>query len=139
MPVKHTNKMKGFIRNVTQKKAPQVLNAIGSAAGIRGDAHTPIAYSTLINSRFMNVFNNGSTWVLELGYNTAYAARLHNNTDWSPRRPPKYGQDGSRGGAVIAPAQGWNPDAKPFWLRDAFESQESKQDIQKTIKAIMSV
>lgn len=151
MPTVVTNEMKSFINTVKDKKIPQLLNAIGAAAGARSDYYTPLAYGLLVNSRYMRVYDKKETWHLEVGYMAAYAPYL-NGTDthtrlWKPKPPPKYGTKGIGTAAQQRSkdipkkkpqANSWNPSAKPRFLDYyGFESPEAQQDIELTIKVIM--
>lgn len=90
----------------------------------------PLEYGTLMNSAFRRIektptgilgvagFAGGMT---QDGFNYAYY--LHENTNWSPRRP-----ENKKGPA-------WNPDAEPKFLEKGFISPQQMTLIQQAIRS----
>ncbi len=126
MTVKVTDSFDKVYKKIDEN-ARRAAVAVGTSAGARADEKAPIEFGTLINSRYLDVSEQSDVWRLRVGYMPEYAAYLHNNTNWSPR-PPNM----KKGNA-------WNPNAGPYWLRDAFESPEARSDNDKLIAKFMKV
>lgn len=85
MPVVGANqikaRMKSFVSDVSDKKAMQFANAVGSSAGILSKEKAPLEYGTLHNSQRLDVIKTGGNVRMSLSYNTKYAAALNNPKD----------------------------------------------------------
>jgi len=150
MPVKNANQVKANLRKAVAKidrKAQQFVQAVVSDAGILSKTKTPEAYGLLVNSQQQDFEKRGSTgYVGVLSYNTFYAEYLNGNDEytplWKPKPAPKYGRKGntSKYGPVapMAPAMGYNPNARPRFLEYGFESPEAKTMI-KANEAIIKI
>ena len=123
MPVKGTNTVKRNMRqtfkDISEKKAHQFVTTVLSIGYTASLEHAPIEYSNLINSVTMMTDTSAGRTSGEVRYNASYAAYLEFNETWKPR--PVGMKDG--------PA--WNPNAKPHFLRDGFESSESQAAIKR--------
>ena len=108
--------MKRVFKDISDKKAPQFINAVLSIGAANSKELTPMEYSTLVNSQIINVEKLGEKVVGFVSFNTNYAAALEFGV-WRPR--PVSMKEG--------PAA--NMDAKPHFLREGFESPESKAAI----------
>ncbi len=82
MPVVGANKikarMKSFVSDVSDKKAMQFANAVGSSAAILSKEKAPLEYGTLHNSQRLDVIKVAGNVRMSLSYNTKYAAALNN-------------------------------------------------------------
>jgi hypothetical protein len=126
MPIKKKfNNFDKFVSRV-DKKALQFTNAVLSVGANYSKMAAPVAYSTLVNSQKTTVTVNGEKITGTLGFYTEYARHLELSENWSPKKPPKYGN--KKQGRP--PARAWNPNAKPHFLRDGFESTAAKNDIE---------
>lgn len=141
MPVKNANKVKGNLRKAVtkiDKKAVQFVQAVVSDAGILSKTKTPEAYGLLVNSQQQDFRKLNTRYIGELSYNTFYAEYLNGNEEytplWKPKPAPKYGRKGnaSKYGPVapMAPAMGYNPNARARFLEYGFESAEAKTMIE---------
>lgn len=116
---------------MTEKCITEVLIVGGGYA----DLLTPVAFSTLVNSRFRKVQRHGDSWQGTYGYTAEYAAAVHEapgklkgtNT---PRRPATNGNvwDGQLG----------PNSAEPEFLRKGFE-RDGLEDIKAVIKRNMKL
>ena len=135
--------MKRTFKNISEKKAPQFVNAVISIGVNHSKELTPIAYSNLINSIVTNVdVNSFSNKVSgSVKYLADYAVYL-NGTDtysplWKPKPLPKYEVKGGRklkDGSVSAARPGapaTNMNARPRFLNRGFEDPESRAAIKK--------
>ena len=134
MAVKVVNNTRKVFDGITKKKTPMFLNAVLDIIDQQATFYAPIAYSTLINSKFRNVTNlAGSGWQGTFGFLSNYAIHLNGDgtykPSWKPKPPPKYGNI-KKG---IAPAPAWNPRAKPGFLTDALSSPEAQADLKRAI------
>lgn len=106
------------------RRQNEFLTACGTHGSAESRKIAPIAYGTLVNSQYMRIFKQSGNMYVEVGYLTDYAQYLEgtpqNPAVWSPKPAPKYGYAGR------APANAWNPQAKPAFLRTAFESQDAQ-------------
>lgn len=135
MPVKNANQVKGNFRKAVAKidrKAVQFVQAVINDAGILSKTKAPLAYGLLVNSQSMDYVKSETIYVGALSYNTEYAVYLNGNEDytplWKPKPAPKYGRNAvGRYGPQqpIAPAMGYNPEARPRFLEYGFESPEA--------------
>lgn len=94
------------LKDVSDKRVEIGLTKWGFLIGARADQYTPIDTSALLNSRQNRVGKTGDGWRLAVSYNQAYAAPLHERTNWSPKPP---GTPGKRTG-------GYNPQATHHYL-----------------------
>ena len=114
---------------LVEKKSKQFVGAVLAEGGALSRTKAPIAYSTLVNSQFSNIVQEGPMITGQSGYNVKYAAALElaEPGSWAPRPPPKYGKGGT-------PANAWNPEAGPGFLAYGFESNDAKAYIDKLMK-----
>lgn len=127
MPVVGANKikarMKSFVSDVSDKKAMQFVNAVGSSAGILSKEKAPLEYGTLHNSQRFYVVKNAGRVIGSLSYNTLYASILNDGKyKWKPRPPAN-----KKGPA-------WNPNATPRFLEYGFESKEGQANLAKYLE-----
>ena len=131
MPVVGANKikarMKSFVSDVSDKKAMQFVNAVGSSAGILSKEKAPREYSNLQNSQMFDVVKSAGRITGTLSYGdkfpVLYASILNDGKyKWKPRPPDK----------KAGPA--WNPNATPHFLEYGFESPEGKAMIKKYLE-----
>ncbi|QGJ84353.1 hypothetical protein [Pseudoalteromonas phage XCL1123] len=127
MPVVGANKikarMKSFVSDVSDKKAMQFVNAVGSSAGILSKEKAPLEYGALHNSQRFDVVKNAGRVIGSLSYNTLYASILNDGKyKWNPRPPAN-----KKGPA-------WNPNATPHFLEYGFESPEGQAMIKKYLE-----
>lgn len=140
MPVKNANKVLGNIRKAVDtidKKSQQFVQAVVSDAGILSKTKAPLAYGLLVNSQSQDFVDISKGYIGALSYNTEYAVYLNGNEEytplWQPKPAPKYGRNSvGRYGPQqpIAPAMGYNPEARPRFLEYGFESPEAKTMIE---------
>ena len=114
--------MKRVFKDISDKKAPQFINAVLSIGAANSKELTPMEYSTLVNSQIINVEILGQKIVGFVSFNTNYAAFLEFSTKWKPR--PVSMKDG--------PAT--NMKAEPHFLRKGFESPESQAQIKQALE-----
>jgi len=127
--------MKRIFKDISEKKAPQFVNAVISIGVNHAKELTPIAYSNLINSIITDVNISSGMVTGSVVYNANYAVYL-NGTEtytplWKPKPLPKYEIKGGRSNdlRVItqsrpgAPAT--NMQARPRFLNRGFEDSES--------------
>lgn len=130
MTIKIRNNIKGFVSHVEQKRK-QFLTTVGFGAMALSKEKTPIAFSLLINSIYMDIRKKGYSETLAVGYGAEYAAALNGVGGelprWSPIPLPKTDSNGRQ-----APATNMN--AEPGFLTKAFESQEGQQNIEQALK-----
>lgn len=123
MPVKGAKavkqNMKRIFKDISEKKAPQFVNAVLSIGENHSKELAPVEFSLLVNSIIKNIDITGMITRGSLSYNTGYAAALEFRTDWKPRRP-----EFKKGPA-------WNPQAEPHFLMKGFEDPESRALIKK--------
>lgn len=139
MPVKGMNAVRNNLKAVFDEIAgPMTENCLTTVLIIGGgyaDALTPMALSTLVNSRFRRVERNGDGWTGRYGYTAAYAAAVHEKPGTlkgtnTPRSPATLGNvwDNSMG------ANG----AEPGFLTKGFE-RDGLADIKDAIKREMQL
>lgn len=123
MPVKGAKavkqNMKRIFKDISEKKAPQFVNAVLSIGENHSKELAPVEFSLLVNSIIKNINVSGKTTTGSLSYNTKYAAALEFRIDWKPRPPSN-----KRGPA-------WNPQAEPHYLKKGFEDPTSLAAIKK--------
>jgi hypothetical protein len=116
--------------NQIDAKGEKVLTMIMIFIQNRAAFYTPQDRNNLINSQYRQILGReGSVLKGMVGYAGAkYAARLHNNSDWTPRRPD---ERRPQGGA-------YNPNASSLFLtKGAQESMgEARQAIESEYKNI---
>lgn len=141
MAIKVVNNFSKFRKTVEQKKAPMFINAVLDIIDQQSTFRAPIAYGTLVNSKFRNVTTSGHVVTGAIGYMVEYAYYLNGNEEytplWKPKPAPKYGKNsvGRFGPNVpVAPAMGYNPNARPSFLTSALEDPEAQADLQKVKK-----
>lgn len=141
MAVKVVNNFAKFRKEVEKKKAPMFINAVLDIIDQQSTFRAPIAYGNLVNSKFRNVTTTAGGVIGSIGYMAEYAYYLNGNEKytplWKPKPAPKYGKNavGRFGPNVpIAPAMGYNPDARPSFLTSALESPEAQADLKKVTK-----
>ena len=109
-------------------KAERAVTEVLIIGMAKAMVYTPIDKSFLINSSFRSPPQRvGNKVVGMAGYTQDYAAALHENTNWQPKRP---GTPGKRTG-------GYNPRATPKFLEKGFEETEQQQ--RAAVRRIMSV
>ena len=129
--------MKRVFKDISDKKAPQFINAVLSIGVAHSKELTPISYSNLINSIVVDTEIEATGVVGSVMYMADYAVYL-NGTDtytplWKPRPLPKDVVKGTRkrkDGTYATPDAGapaTNMDAKPRFLNRGFEDPESVQ------------
>ncbi len=132
MGIKVVNKFSEAFEEV-EARSKAFISAVMAGAAARSRDMAPIAYSDLVNSQVMSVTVNGTKVTGSLGYLVDYAKYLEGTPEkpasWKPKPPPKYGYKGK------PPAHAWNPNARPAFLRLAFESSEAQREIEQ-LKAI---
>lgn len=121
------NNLRRFRDDIKDKKTAQAITAVMQVGMANAVRHAPIEYSVLVNSRFQDLKRGGYGWYGEAGFNVSYAVYLEKNENWSPRAPED----------KAGPA--WNPNAKPHFTRDGFESPSAKRQIGKTLEAVYKV
>lgn len=108
--------MKSVFKDIRDKTAPQFIHNVLAIGWTASREFTPVEYSNLVNSVIMNVEVSGDKISGELMYMANYAAALEFGT-WRPVA------------AVNKEGPADNMDAKPHFLREGFESAESKAAI----------
>lgn len=108
--------MKSVFKDIADKKAPQFIYNVVNIGVAHSKELTPIEYSNLINSIVTNVDVEQTGVVGTVEYMADYAAALEFGT-WKPVA------------AVNKEGPADNMDAKPHFLREGFESSESKAAI----------
>ena len=131
MPVTGVNKvksnMKKILKDISDKKAVQFINAVVSIGASQSKEFAPLEYGTLVNSMFTDVGRLADGSVIgSVSYMANYAAYLEFNTNWSPRPI----------NMKAGPAT--NMAATPHFLRRGFEEPESTAAINKA-KSIFKV
>jgi hypothetical protein len=122
MPIKKaSNPQRLFTKvgQITEKAMTEILAVIDAQSA----QYVPIDTAALINSRFRRVETTATGIVGTVGYTQAYAAALHERTDWKPKPPNTPGKKGG----------GFNPDATHHFLSRGVE--ESRAMIKKIIEA----
>ncbi len=121
MPVKAPKPVRLFTRGeqITESVLTEILGIIGANTSY----YVPIDTGTLINGQFRQVERSADGFVGRIGYTQAYAAALHERTDWRPRPP---GVRGKKGG-------GFNPNAQDHFLARGVE--ESRDEIKQLLVA----
>ena len=130
--------MKRVFKDISDKKAPEFINAVLSIGVAHSKEMTPVAYSNLITSIVVDT-NIGPTGVEgSVSYMAGYAVYL-NGTDsytplWKPQPLPKgivtgtrKRKDGTYATPDLTGAPATNMDAKPRFLNRGFEDPESVQ------------
>jgi hypothetical protein len=108
-----------IFKNISEKKAPQFVNAVLSIGMNHAREMQYIEYSTTVNSARTDV-RTSENLVHGVGsFNTAYAVYLENNEKLKPRPVSE-----KKGPAT-------NMNAKPHALRRGFEDSESRAAIKK--------
>lgn len=129
MPAKGLEKVRrALTRTFTEIQGPmteRTLTEVLIVGGGAADRITPIATSTLVNSRFRYVARGGKGWIARYGYTAAYAAAVH-NASGKLKGKPRSGTDSftTRTGAVaFAYKVGnfWDPRGEPEFLAKGFE------------------
>lgn len=113
--------MKRVFKDISDKKAPQFINAVLSIGAANSKELTPMEYGTLINSQLVNVDILGDKVTGSVSFNTNYAAALELGK-WKPVA------------AVNKEGPADNMKATPHFLRKGFESSESKAQIKQAEK-----
>lgn len=108
--------LKSTFKDIREKKAPQFVHAVLSIGRAGSLEFAPVEYGVLVNSITEVVDVKGERVTGELAYNANYAAALEFGT-WKPVA------------AVNKEGPADNMDAKPHFLREGFESSESKTAI----------
>lgn len=116
---------------MTEKCITEVLVVGGGYA----DLLTPVAFSTLINSRFRKVEHTAEGWRGTYGYSAEYAAAVHEAPGTlkgtsTPRRPATNGN--------VWDGPGGPNSAEPEFLRKGFE-RDGIEDIKAVIKRNMQL
>jgi hypothetical protein len=128
MPVKVTNNMKRFRKQVEKRSVQFVASAI-SVGATWSKFYAPVAYSTLVNSQQTRTFQTFDGVSGSVSFSVSYAIHLEGTdtspANWSPKKPPKYGNE-KRG---IPRANAWNPNAKPGFLKAGFEDPQPQAEI----------
>lgn len=114
--------MKRIFKDISEKKAPQFVNAVLSIGQAHSRELAPIEFSLLVNSVIRDVDVTSMIVSGTLSYNTKYAAALEFRMDWKPRPPS------------MKKGPAWNPKAKPGFLRKGFNDPESRSDIKRAEK-----
>lgn len=122
MPVKRTSNTAKVIAKI-ESVGEQCMTQILAVILANSKFYVPIDTSALSNSDFRSVEQTATGWRGRVGYTAAYAAALHERTDWQPRPP---GSPGKKGG-------GYNPNATPAFLERG--AAESRDEIQRIIRA----
>lgn len=92
------------------RKIERALTASAIVVGNKAIEYTPTEYGLLAMSQYREVRDNGAGgYFARIGYTAAYAAALHERTDWSPR-PPE-----------LKSGPSWNSRAKTGFLSAAGE------------------
>lgn len=140
MAVKVINNTSKVFNDISKKKAPMFINAVLDIIEQQSTFRAPIAYGLLVNSKFRNSAVSNGICTGSVGYMTDYAYYLNGNEEytplWKPKPAPKYGKNavGRFGPNVpIAPAMGYNPNARPSFLTSSLESPEAQADLKKAI------
>ncbi len=107
------------------KKAEVMVNAVLNIGANWSQYYAPVAYGTLRQSMQVEMWYEGDKIVGEVSYHTKYATYLENNDGWKPKPAPKYGSK-KKG---TAPAQGYNPKARPGFLAYGFQNQMAQSEI----------
>lgn len=89
--------------------------------------YTPLDTSALQNSQDRITRKTKRGWTGVVVYTEAYAAALHERTDWKPKPPGSPGK----------PTGGWNPAAKPEFLTEA--GKEVKSTIDRLVYSEMRI
>jgi len=135
MAVKVVNNFAKFRKNVEAKKAPMFINAVLDIIDQQATFYAPIAYGNLVNSKFRHVTNFNGHIQGTFGFLANYAIHLNGDgtykPKWKPKPAPKYGNV-KRG---IAPAMGYNPQAKSGFLTTALDSPEAQADLKQAKQA----
>lgn len=138
MPAKGMNavrsKLAATFEKITGPMTEDCITTVLIIGGGYADALTPMALSTLVNSRFRKVERSAGGWQGRYGYTAAYAAAVHEKPGTlkgtsTPRSPATLGN-------VWDNSMGPNG-AEPGFLTKGFERdglQEIKQAIQETMK-----
>lgn len=139
MPVKGMNAVRNNLKAVFDEIAgPMTENCITTVLIIGGgyaDALTPMALSTLVNSRFRKVERTGNGWSGRYGYTAAYAAAVHEKPGTlkgtnTPRSPATLGNVWDNGYGANA--------AEPEFLTKGFE-RDGLADIKDAIRETMKL
>lgn len=113
---------KRIFKDISEKKAPQFVNAVLSIGETHSKELAPIEFSLLVNSIIRDIDISSMIVSGTLSYNTKYAAALEFRMDWQPIPP------------ALKKGPAWNPDAKPGFLRKGFNDPESRSDIKRAEK-----
>ncbi len=123
MPVKGAKAvkqtMKRIFKNISDKKAPQFVNAVLSIGENHSKELAPVEFSLLVNSIIKDIDVSNTIVSGSLSYNTKYAAALEFRADWKPRP------------TQLKKGPAWNPQAEPHYLKKGFEDQTSLSAIKK--------
>ena len=128
MPVKGATAVKRYLStirsDIEEKKTVQALTAVGQIGMASAVYYAPIEYSTLVNSRRQGVSMVGGKWTFTGGFYVEYASYLEYNPNWSPRPPDKKA------------GPGFNPRARPGFLKYGFENNQSKRQMNAVLQSI---
>lgn len=113
--------MKRTFKNISEKKAPQFVNAVLFIGLNHSKELAPVEYGVLVNSSVINVDVNSFRGDVSgsVTYFANYAAALELGTKWKPRPINE----------KAGPAT--NMSATPHYLRRGFEDPESRAAIKK--------
>ncbi len=105
-------------KRLIEKKAQQFVQSVAITGAGWAKQFAPIEYGTLINSQDIRLMQSVNNVYATVGFYTNYAVYLETNKDWRPR--PSSEKAGP----------GYNPDARPGFLKYGFEGPEAQADIQ---------
>lgn len=121
--VRNTNRI---INDIQGRKIVRALQSALLIGGLRAAHYTPIATSTLINSQFREIINNGVIITGRIGYSANYAAYVHQtpgkHLGKNTPRPVGKGQTPGSMGNI------WDNTGKPKFLTAGFEEERSAID-----------
>jgi hypothetical protein len=106
-----------FFNDEAMQKANRAVTESLIIGMAKAMTYTPIDKGLLINSSFRDTRREGRKIIGTAGYTQAYAAALHDNMNWRPKRPGTPGK----------PRGGYNPSATPKFLEKGFEETEAQQ------------
>lgn len=127
MPVKVTNNTKKAFGNI-RNNVNQFIVGVGSIGATMSMSYAPLEFGDLRSSQRFDSGVDGSKYWASVsfgeGMSEPYPAILENKEGWKPR-PPE-----------MKSGPAWNPNARPHYLRDGFESSESKTQIEQLKKVL---
>lgn len=128
---------KSFVNKMTGIKSEASVVKVLVIGMSKAKELAPVEYGTLSQSAYHRVMKIGigvrgiggflAGISIYKGKEFNYAAKLHNTTNWSPRRP-----EFKEGGA-------WNPDATPFYLERGFTDPDQISLMKRAIKSEMKI